>query len=145
MLCGVPPYYSKNQSKMYEMIVKNPVEFNPLLGLSAEAKDLLTKLLTKDPTKRLGAATDFEEIKSHPWFTGLDWPQLIAKKLPTPFQPEVEGTNWVRNFDSEYTSEGKMTKLLRRWLTSCVCRADKLVCHDKSCTSREIQEGFRSV
>jgi len=34
--------------------------------------DLLKKLFIKDPNQRLGMK-DENEIKSHPWFNGIDW------------------------------------------------------------------------
>mgnify|MGYP003878137795 FL=1 len=37
--------------------------------MTPEAKDLIEKLLTIDPTKRLGAG-GVHEIQFHPWFKG---------------------------------------------------------------------------
>jgi hypothetical protein len=33
----------------------------------------------KDPHKRLGAIKGAEEIKSHPWFNGIDWNDVYNK------------------------------------------------------------------
>ena len=41
------------------------------ISYSNAAKDLLTKLLDKDRTKRLGAK-GMAEILAHPWFEGVD-------------------------------------------------------------------------
>lgn len=42
--------------------------------LTPECQDLLIKLFEADPDKRLGGGPrDVEEIKEHPWFTGVDW------------------------------------------------------------------------
>jgi len=49
--------------------------------MSVEAKDIIVKLLIKDPTKRLGTKGETEEIKMHPWFASINWNDLVNKKL----------------------------------------------------------------
>jgi len=36
--------------------------------LGWEVRDLLCKLLERNPRRRLGAKRDFEEVKNHVWF-----------------------------------------------------------------------------
>ena len=46
--------------------------------------------MQKNPEKRLGCGPDgLEDIKRHPWFRGLDWDLLAAKKGTPPFVPDV--------------------------------------------------------
>ncbi|KAG4149305.1 hypothetical protein ERO13_D05G329700v2 [Gossypium hirsutum] len=52
----------------------------------AEAKDLIEKLLVKDPRRRLGCTKGAQDIKQHPFFDGIKWP-LIRHYKP----PEVVG------------------------------------------------------
>ena len=52
--------------------------------ISPEAYDLINKLLTMDPKKRLGAK-GIHEIKQHPFFAGVDWTHLM--EAPAPFVP----------------------------------------------------------
>ncbi|MCD9559463.1 hypothetical protein HAX54_017422 [Datura stramonium] len=52
----------------------------------AEARDLIEKLLVKDPRRRLGCARGATDIKRHPFFAGMKWP-LIRTYRP----PEVRG------------------------------------------------------
>jgi len=40
--------------------------------MSEEMKDFISRLLQRDQSKRLGA-NGVEEIKSHPWFEGIDF------------------------------------------------------------------------
>jgi len=52
---------------------------------------LIQGLLTRDPTKRLGA--DFEgynTLKNHPFFIGLDWDMLLGREIVPPFMPDRE-------------------------------------------------------
>lgn len=53
---------------------------------TAEARDLIEKLLVKDPRKRLGCARGATDIKRHPFFNGVKW-SLIRNYSP----PEVRG------------------------------------------------------
>jgi protein-serine/threonine kinase len=53
---------------------------------TAEARDLIEKLLVKDPRRRLGCARGATDIKRHPFFDGIKW-SLIRNYRP----PEVRG------------------------------------------------------
>lgn len=47
---------------------------------SPEFRSLMAGLLEPDPKKRLGGGGgDVEEIKSHPFFAGLDWDKVLRK------------------------------------------------------------------
>ena len=46
MLSGLPPFYSKDQYKMFKNILEKPIEMKP--GFSKETKSLLRGLLTID-------------------------------------------------------------------------------------------------
>ena len=70
MLVGFPPYYTENIKKLYESIKQANLQIPTYI--SPQAKDLLQKLLNKNPKKRLGV-NDKNEIKRHPFFRGLDW------------------------------------------------------------------------
>ena len=47
--------------------------------MSPNAKDLIKKLLCRDPRKRLGATKDSEELKEHPFFEGIDWQSVLNR------------------------------------------------------------------
>jgi len=68
MLCGFPPFYEENNDKLFERIRKGDFDFpSPHWdAISNEAKDLVTKLLTTDPKKRITA----DQILAHPWIKG---------------------------------------------------------------------------
>ena len=105
MLFGIPPFYSENVDKMYELITKSELRFPKKFQVSEEAKDLLGKLLNKNQKERFGANGGFEEIKKHPFFKGINFEALEEKKVEAPFKPVLEGEFDVRNFDEEFTSE----------------------------------------
>ncbi|XP_028659424.1 serine/threonine-protein kinase Sgk3 [Erpetoichthys calabaricus] len=103
MLYGLPPFYSRDTSEMYENILHKHLTIRP--GATPAAWDLLESLLEKDRTKRLGSKEDFVEIKKHSFFYVINWEDLVQKKIPPPFSPIVDGPDDIRNFDPEFTDE----------------------------------------
>jgi hypothetical protein len=58
--------------------------------LSPDAKDLLTKLMRKKASARLGfGMEDAKPIKKHRFFRKLDWDKLMRKDHPAPIKPHV--------------------------------------------------------
>ena len=74
-LVGIPPFNDDNPEKIYDNIVNLRVPWDEIeVGngegcMTAEAVDLIKKLLVIDHTKRLGA-NGADEIKNHPFFKG---------------------------------------------------------------------------
>ena len=105
MLCGLPPFYVENLDRMYDLIKTSPVKFPKRINLSEEAKDIIRKLLDKNPRKRLGSQNGIEEIKKHPFFASIDFAAIEQKKVPAPFVPELTNDTDVQYFDEEFTNE----------------------------------------
>lgn len=53
----------------------------PEAAFPSDAADIASKLLIRDPDKRLGAHGAVE-VKQHPYFRGLDWDALGRNKQP---------------------------------------------------------------
>ncbi|KAI6147236.1 kinase-like domain-containing protein [Pisolithus tinctorius] len=103
MLSGLPPFYDEVTDKMYQKILTDPLVFGPDIG--TEARSILTSLLNRDPTKRLGV-NGAEEIKRHPFFEKhIDFKRLLQKKIQPPFKPRVSSPVDVSNFDTVFTTE----------------------------------------
>ena len=73
MLCGIPPFYNENLDKTYDMIQHGAVRFPKKIYISDEAKDIILRLLEKNPKNRLGSQSGIEEIKKHPFFAKIDF------------------------------------------------------------------------
>jgi hypothetical protein len=72
---------------MYLKILNDPLRFGEEFG--PEACAILTGLLNRDPSRRLGAK-GADEIKRHPFFhKHIDFKLLAAKKIQPPFKPSV--------------------------------------------------------
>ncbi|KAK3294550.1 kinase-like domain-containing protein [Chaetomium fimeti] len=104
MLTGLPPFYDENTNEMYRKILSEPLHFPTHDVVPPAAKDLLTKLLNRDPQQRLGA-NGSAEIKAHPFFHAIDWRKLLQRKYEPAFKPSVVDALDTANFDPEFTSE----------------------------------------
>ncbi|KAJ9125782.1 Serine/threonine protein kinase, AGC [Naganishia onofrii] len=103
MLTGLPPFYDENTNEMYRKILQDPLRFPDDMG--SEARSILTLLLNRDPSRRLGV-NGAQDIKNHPFFARhIDWKKLMAKKIQPPFKPAVASAIDTSNFDEEFTSE----------------------------------------
>ncbi|KAM5353314.1 hypothetical protein ACJZ2D_016782 [Fusarium nematophilum] len=102
MLTGLPPFYDENTNEMYRKILSEPLHFSDVVPPAA--KDLLTKLLNRNPEERLGA-NGSAEIKAHPFFHAIDWRKLLQRKYEPTFKPNVVDALDTANFDPEFTSE----------------------------------------
>jgi len=104
MLYGLPPFYKEDVDEMYSLIQKGNVKFPKKIQTSEEVKDLILKLLEKDPKNRLGN-NGFDEIRKHPFFNNLDFDEIENKKIPAPFIPQLNNNTDVQYFDEEFTNE----------------------------------------
>ncbi|KAL9647912.1 hypothetical protein ABK040_008183 [Willaertia magna] len=104
MMVGLPPFYSENINEMYELILKAPLKFPSFID--SDAQSLLKGLLEREEFKRLGSGpTDAQEIKSHPFFSNIDWDKLYKRELEPPFRPQLKDGDDIKYFDEEFTSE----------------------------------------
>jgi serum/glucocorticoid-regulated kinase 2 len=84
MLIGLPPFYSEDVQERRRNILFKPLEMSRLLP--ASARDLLAKLLNRNPEERLGVNGP-SEIKSHPFFDEIDWTKVSRREYEPIFSP----------------------------------------------------------
>ncbi|KAM3136385.1 hypothetical protein pb186bvf_011520 [Paramecium bursaria] len=93
LLTGLPPFYSRDTSQIFKSILHENVQFPPNMG-SPECKDLIRKLLAKNPEQRLGFNGGAEQILKHSWFSPLDMEDVIKLRTKPPFIPSLLGFNF---------------------------------------------------
>ncbi|CAM0139427.1 Serine/threonine-protein kinase [Umbelopsis sp. WA50703] len=116
LLTGWPPFYSDNTNILYRKILTAKIRYPS--SMSLEAKDLITRLLDREATTRLGAGpTDAQEIKTHRFFKDIDWDKLAKKQISPPFKPISTGVSKSRAADDEIEvgSDSKHTPLSATW------------------------------
>ncbi|KAK3057718.1 hypothetical protein LTS18_011498 [Coniosporium uncinatum] len=103
LLTGSCPWTGNNTKKIEENVVKKPLSVPYYVG--PDAKDLFTRLLRKDPAKRLGSnmPKDLQTIKGHRFFKKWDWKKLEKREIEPPIRPFVGDPEDALNFDEEFT------------------------------------------
>jgi calcium-dependent protein kinase len=66
MLCGYPPFEGDNNKEIFKRGLQQKLEFDPedWTIISDEAKELISLMLNKEPSKRISVIQCLE----HPWF-----------------------------------------------------------------------------
>jgi len=103
LLTGSPPFCANNHAKIQDKILKQKLVLPYFLG--SDAKDLLTRFLRKEPSKRLGGnmPRDLQTIKKHRFFRKIDWKLLERRELEPPIKPVITDPELAENFASEFT------------------------------------------
>lgn len=86
MLTGSPPFYDEDTNEINRKILSEPLHFPGPDIVPPSAKDILTKLLNRNPEQRLGA-NGASEIKAHPFFHSIDWRKLLQRQYEPTFKP----------------------------------------------------------
>ncbi|KAK9223561.1 hypothetical protein WN944_012006 [Citrus x changshan-huyou] len=89
MIYGRTPFAAPSNETTLRNIVKKPLTFptqSPSSMSEYHARDLISGLLNKDPCNRLGSKRGAADVKTHPFFKGLNF-ALIRSLTP----PEIPG------------------------------------------------------
>lgn len=81
MLVGKPPFSSQNFKILRNMIINDKPNY---YNLNSKTKNLLSKLLEKDPTIRRQLC---QNLRNDPFFEGLNWFKLEYQMEKAPFVP----------------------------------------------------------
>lgn len=87
MLCGCCPFRHAARENLFIRIRFQNLIFP--LCVSGNAEKLMKALMEKKPERRLGSdVMDAKSVMRHPFFEGLDFCDLLEKKIETPFKPK---------------------------------------------------------
>jgi serine/threonine protein kinase len=112
MLYGNTPFFNMDKNRMYDLISTGSISYPKFIQIEGEAKprtykvsedakNLINKLLEKDPGQRLGRK-GLTEIRKHPFFSGISFDDLKKKKAKVHFKPTIDKEDPTNNFDEEY-------------------------------------------
>ena len=103
-LTGSPPFTGNNHAKIQQKVLQAKINFPYFIG--PDAKDLLTRMLRREPHKRLGATLpkDVQTIKKHRFFKNIDWKRLERREIEPPIKPLITDPELGENFSTEFTS-----------------------------------------
>lgn len=117
MLTSLPPFYDEDVTVMYKKILEDPLIFPN--DMDSVTKDLIGRLLNRDPVQRLGYH-GVHEIKNHPFFKDIDWDKLNGKGYIPPYKPEVKNSMDVSNISTDFTDERPMDSVVDDYLSESV-------------------------
>ena len=82
MFYGITPFKGLENELTLANIVARALEFPKEPMIPGPARDLISQLLVKDSTMRLGSTMGALAIKHHPFFNGVNWPLLRCATPP---------------------------------------------------------------
>nr|AML78000.1 putative LOV domain-containing protein [Viola canadensis] len=91
MLYGYTPFRGKTRQKTFANVLHRDLKFPSSIQVSLSAKQLMYRLLHRDPKNRLGAHEGANEIKRHPFFKGINW-ALVRCMNPPKLDAPILGT-----------------------------------------------------
>ncbi len=97
MIFGYAPFCSKQTNDVCYKVMhfEKFLKFPESIKISDNAKDLIIKLITNS-NSRLGK-NGSEEIKSHPFFKGINWNKI--KEMRPPFIPKLKNDHDIKYFE----------------------------------------------
>jgi len=87
MYCGQTPFKSATNYLTFKNIEKTQIVYPDNINVPKIAKDLIDRILVKEPEKRLGAGEpntdlDIAHLKKHPFFKGIKWKNITSQNVP---------------------------------------------------------------
>jgi serine/threonine protein kinase len=103
MLTGKLPYPTNRNNEVKVFLIKCEIRISKR-RFTPEAYDFLSRMLTKDPTQRLGA-NGIDEIKNHEFFKGIDWDRLERKAIKPPYVPRLKSDLDFKHISDDFLEE----------------------------------------
>lgn len=104
MLLGQSPFRGEDEDEIFDAILEDDILYP--INMSSDSISICQQLLQREPSQRLGSGPDDAvSIKRHPFFRGVNWDDMLAKRVPPPFYPTINGRLDTSNFDEEFTNE----------------------------------------
>jgi len=97
MNAGIDPFSDEDPMGIYQKILKGKISFPK--DFCRNAKSIVKHLVIADLSKRYGNLNKgTADIKTHRYFSSLDWNALVKKSLPVPYRPKVTDPSDTSNF-----------------------------------------------
>ncbi|CAN6692547.1 unnamed protein product [Malus baccata var. baccata] len=100
MLYGYTPFRGKTRQRTFANILHKDLKFPGSISASLQAKQLMYRLLHRDPKNRLGSQEGADEIKRHPFFKGINWALVRCMNPPQLDAPLFAKTEAERGADA---------------------------------------------
>eukprot|EP00814_Leptocylindrus_danicus_P010183 CAMPEP_0116016618 /NCGR_PEP_ID=MMETSP0321-20121206/7583_1 /TAXON_ID=163516 /ORGANISM="Leptocylindrus danicus var. danicus, Strain B650" /LENGTH=743 /DNA_ID=CAMNT_0003486701 /DNA_START=176 /DNA_END=2407 /DNA_ORIENTATION=- len=106
-LIGHEPFYADDQTAMFKKICR--FQYSIPNSIRSDARDIISKLLVGQK-KRIGClANGDRDIRDHPFYSSINWDDLVSKKISVPWDPKIKSGLDASNFDNmKYKPEKKV-------------------------------------
>lgn len=106
-LTGVPPFNAPSPEAIFDSILSGAIPWPRVPeDMSAEAQDLINRLLHSDPRERLGYR-GAGEVKAHPFFADIRWDTLVRDKAAfVPLADDPHDTSYFQTREEGGEGEG---------------------------------------
>ncbi|KAI7747517.1 hypothetical protein M8C21_016719, partial [Ambrosia artemisiifolia] len=91
MFYGYTPFRGKTRQRTFANILHKDLKFPNSIAVSLSGKQLIYRLLNRDPKNRLGSREGASEVKRHPFFRGVNWALVRCENPPKLETPVFEG------------------------------------------------------
>nr|AML77659.1 putative LOV domain-containing protein [Tragopogon porrifolius] len=92
MFYGYTPFRGKTRQRTFANVLHKDLKFPGSIPVSLQAKQLIYRLLHRDPKNRLGSREGASEVKRHPFFRGINW-ALVRCQNPPKLEAPAFGAN----------------------------------------------------
>ncbi|PRP84407.1 hypothetical protein PROFUN_08087 [Planoprotostelium fungivorum] len=96
-ITGVPPFNDETPEQIFQNILKRDIPWPDIDEMSHDAKDVIDRLLTSNPSDRIGAR-GIKQIKSHPFFSSTHWDTLLTAPMDDTFVPKPADSTDTKYF-----------------------------------------------
>nr|CAA73557.1 Serine/Threonine protein kinase [Sycon raphanus] len=103
MLLGQSPFSGDDEESLFQSIMNDQVVYP--VWLTREAAAFISKLLVREPDKRLGSDPKQSNPRGEAFFKTIDWAKLERAEIAAPFVPNVKSAGDACNFDVDFTME----------------------------------------
>jgi len=104
----------EDQVTIFRLVISTQPSFDPSLPWATT--DLITRLLRKEPTERIGMSTRrYDDIKEHEFFNGFNYNELLGRQIQPPFQPAVREAKDLQKHDLAADARFPPCALLPEW------------------------------
>nr|AML79505.1 putative LOV domain-containing protein [Phacelia campanularia] len=101
MLYGYTPFRGKTRQKTFANILQKDLKFPSSIPVSLPMKQLIYRLLHRDPKNRLGSREGANEVKNHPVFRGINWALVRCANPPKLDTLHLEDNEGEKEIDPE--------------------------------------------
>ena len=103
LLFGIPPFHGGDTERILDLITASNVTYPTKKPIAAATKELINKLLKKNPRERIGQ-NEYSQIIALQFFKSVDANSISSQKASPPVT--VDSSDYNENFDGLYTNYG---------------------------------------